>query len=148
GYPPPSSSAFSLDPEIKIESIWSGPLYRSTVSLVHRKGQCVRLRKNRDWIDLPYSLQGFDSVFSQVGDPVESPVIVLLRERMRKWRFYDQFRSDRDAPARQEGYWSRTPVLHHDGRDLAAALQTIIEIGDHAGLMAAVRDAFPGATLC
>src|SRR6185436_16406800 len=27
GLPPPSSSAFSLDPEIKRESIWQGPVY-------------------------------------------------------------------------------------------------------------------------
>jgi predicted ATPase len=36
-------------------------------------------------------------------------------------------------------------VLHHDGRDLAAALQTIREIGDGDALDAAVADAFPGA---
>jgi predicted ATPase len=38
-------------------------------------------------------------------------------------------------------------VLHHDGRDLAAALQTILEIGDPEALHAAVSDAFPGARL-
>ncbi len=42
---------------------------------------------------------------------------------------------------------TRTPVLHHDGRDLAAALQTIIEIGDVEALNEAVSDAFPGASL-
>jgi len=148
GYPQPSNSAFALDPEIKIESIWSGPLCSLGAMLVERKNQVVRVRKERQWLDLPYSLQSFDSIFSQVGDPSESPVIVLLRERMRNWRFYDQFRTDRDAPARQATFGTRTPVLHHDGRDVAAALQTIAEIGDVAGLTAAVRDAFPGATVC
>lgn len=42
---------------------------------------------------------------------------------------------------------SRTPVLHHDGRDVAAALQTIIEIGDERGLRGAIADAFPGSEL-
>jgi predicted ATPase len=42
---------------------------------------------------------------------------------------------------------TRTPVLHHDGRDLAAAIQTIVEIGDHEALAAAVHDAFPGAAI-
>ncbi|MEL6547347.1 MAG: AAA family ATPase, partial [Myxococcota bacterium] len=42
---------------------------------------------------------------------------------------------------------TRTPVLHHDGRDLAAAIQTIIEIGDEVALRNAVADAFPGAQL-
>jgi len=34
-------------------------------------------------------------------------------------------------------------VLGNEGDDLAAALQTILEIGDSAGLAAAVGDAFP-----
>jgi predicted ATPase len=38
-------------------------------------------------------------------------------------------------------------VLAHDGHDLAAALQTIVEIGDREGLRAALADAFPGASL-
>ena len=38
-------------------------------------------------------------------------------------------------------------MLHHDGRDLAAALQTILEIGDPRALHAAISDAFPGARL-
>ena len=38
-------------------------------------------------------------------------------------------------------------MLNHDGRDLAAALQTIIEIGDVDALNEAVEDAFPGATI-
>jgi predicted ATPase len=48
---------------------------------------------------------------------------------------------------RQPQLGTRTPVLHHDGRDLAAALQTIIEIGDPEALQAAISDAFPGARL-
>jgi predicted ATPase len=42
---------------------------------------------------------------------------------------------------------TRTPALYHDGRDLAAALQTIIEIGDRDMLQKSVDDAFPGAEL-
>jgi len=38
-------------------------------------------------------------------------------------------------------------VLFHDGRDLAAALQTITEIGDVEGLETAIEDAFPGTEL-
>jgi predicted ATPase len=41
----------------------------------------------------------------------------------------------------------RTPVLSHDGRDLAAALQTINEIGMSEDLHEAIRQAFPGASL-
>ncbi len=66
---------------------------------------------------------------------------------IRGWRFYDHFRTDVDAPARLPQLGTRTPVLHHDGRDLAAALQTIREIGDVAALEEAVSDAFPGARI-
>jgi predicted ATPase len=37
--------------------------------------------------------------------------------------------------------------LANDGADLAAAVQTILEIGDGDGLQAAVADAFPGCRL-
>jgi predicted ATPase len=40
-----------------------------------------------------------------------------------------------------------TPVLSNDGADLAAAIQTIREIGDHTVLSEAVNDAFPGASV-
>jgi predicted ATPase len=38
-------------------------------------------------------------------------------------------------------------VLGHDGGDLAAAIQTIIEIGDADAVSEAVSSAFPGASL-
>ncbi len=60
----------------------------------------------------------FDSLFTQVGDPQRLPETIALREYIRRWRFYDHFRSDADAPARQSAMATRTPVLHHDGRDL------------------------------
>lgn len=72
---------------------------------------------------------------------------VSLRESIRSWRFHDQFRADADAPARQPQIGTRTPVLAADGRDLAAALQTIREDGDAGTLDAAIADAFPGARL-
>jgi predicted ATPase len=65
---------------------------------------------------------------------------------IRGWRFYDSFRADADAPARRAHVGTRTPVLADDGRDLAAALQTIRENG-RTGLDAAVADAFDGAIL-
>jgi len=71
--------------------------------------------------------------------------MLALREQVRGWRFYDHFRTDADSPARQPQLGTRTPVLSADGADLAAAVQTIFEIGDGAALQAAVDDAFPGA---
>ena len=71
----------------------------------------------------------------------------MLRERIRSWRFYDQLRTDTDAPCRIPKLGTRTPVLGHDGGDLAAAIQTIIEAGDANAVSEAVDSAFAGASL-
>lgn len=140
-------SAFALDPEIKRECIWAGASYRPASLLVDRAGPMVRMREGRSWEVLAQHLPNYDSLFDQIGNDPGCPEVFQLRETIRRWRFYDHFRSDADAPARQPQLGTRTPVLHHDGRDLAAALQTIREIGDPAALDAAIDDAFPGSRL-
>lgn len=149
GLPAPSDapSAFSLDPEIKRECIWAGSFYRPASSLVDRKGAVVKVRSGRNWEIVAQHLNSFDSMFSQIADPTFMPEVFLMRETIRGWRFYDHFRTDAEAPARLPQLGTRTPVLHHDGRDLAAALQTIREIGDSKALDAAISDAFPSARL-
>jgi len=140
-------SAFSLDPEIKRECIWAGGSYRQASLLVDRAGAMVRMREGRNWQVMAQHLPSFDSLYEQIGNDPTCPEVSHLREHIRRWRFYDHFRSDAEAPARLPQLGTRTPVLHHDGRDLAAALQTIREIGDPAALDAAISDAFPGARL-
>lgn len=147
GLPTPSNSAFALDPEIKRESIWAGNLFRPASHLVDREGGLIRIRTDREWEVVEQHATSFDSLFGQIADPVRTPEVVTLRESIRGWRFYDHFRTDADAPARQPQLGTRTPVLHHDGRDLAAALQTIREIGDAEALEEAIGDAFPGSEL-
>ncbi|WP_323167879.1 AAA family ATPase [Pseudomonas atacamensis] len=147
GLPEPSTSCFSLDPKIKRECIWAGPVFRPASLLVDRNGPMIRAREGRAWDVLAQHTPNFDSLFDQVGNLRSSPEVFQMREFIRRWRFYDHFRSDADAPVRQPQLGTRTPVLHHDGRDLAAALQTIIEIGDPQALTAAISDAFPGARL-
>jgi predicted ATPase len=144
---PVPGSEFKLDPEIKKECIWAGPLYRPASLLVQRSGPMVRARDGRAWDVLAQHTPNYHSLFDQVGNLRGSPEVLLLRESIRGWRFYDHFRSDVDAPVRQPQLGTRTPVLHHDGRDLAAALQTIREVGDAQALQHAVSDAFPGAHL-
>ncbi|MFQ6310150.1 AAA family ATPase [Lysobacter capsici] len=145
GLPTPSLSMFAHDPEIKREAIWSGPFLRSSNLLVDRRGPMARVREGRGWRVAAEHLSAFDSVFAQIADPRAAPEVLSLRETIRGWRFYDHFRSDAQAPARQPQLGTRTPVLSHDGRDLAAAWRTIVEIGDPRALAEAVDDAFPGA---
>jgi len=149
GLPPPphGGSAFALDPEIKRECIWAGPVYRPASLLVDRNGPVVKIRQGRKWDVIEQHMNAFDSIFSRLADPRNTPEVLLLRETIRSWRFYDHFRTDKEAAARLPQLGTRTPVLHHDGRDLAAALQTIREIGDSQALDEAINDAFPGAEL-
>jgi predicted ATPase len=105
------------------------------------------VRSGRSWDVISQQNSDFESIFNQAADPAKAPEILTLQDEIKRWRFYDHFRSDADAPARLPQLGTRTPVLHHDGRDLAAALQTIIEIGDAQALNEAITDAFPGAAL-
>ena len=150
GLPPPpmgEPSAFSLDLEIKRECIWVGDYYRPASLLIDRSNTVVKIRDGRAWSVIEKYAHSFESILNQPADPERAPELLALREQIRGWRFYDHFRSDYEAPARLPQLGTRTPVLHHDGRDLAAALQTIIEIGDVDALDAAISDAFPGAVL-
>ncbi len=148
GLPIPTASMFKLDPEIKSEFIWNGPVLRPSAMLVERRAPLVRVRdENGEWQEITRTLSLFDSMFSHLADPIRAPEVLRLREEIRSWRFYDHFRTDAEAPARLAQVGTRTPVLAHDGRDLAAALQTIREIGDGQALEAAVEDAFPSAKL-
>ena len=139
---------FGKDPEIKREVIWHGEAWHERRALVDRKAGLVRSRDdNGSWQVVEQHLPAFDSMVSRVADPERAPEAVLLREEVRSWRFYDHFRTDADAPARQARIGVRTPVLSNDGHDLAAAWRTIVEIGDEDALAAAVEDAFPGASV-
>lgn len=146
GLPIPSGSAFSRDPEIKRECIWAGQFLRPATLLVDRRGPVIRTRGDKSgWHTLPHAVASFDSMMTEFLDPRSSPEMFTVREQIRSWRFYDHFRTDAEAPARLPQVGTHTPVLGHDGADLAAALQTIREIGDAQALDQAVEDAFPGA---
>jgi len=147
GLPAPGGTLFTHDPEIKHECIWHGGLYRPASALIERDNSIIKVREERGWSVVFQHLYSFDSMFSQTADPERCPEALRVRENIRHWRFYDHFRTDADAPARQPQLGTRTPVLHHDGRDLAAALCTIIEIGNKEALDNAISDAFPGSYL-
>ena len=139
-------SEFSRDPVIKGEYVWAGPVARPSAMLVERRGVLVRSRgEGGGWVTVHDHLGTFDSMLPRVADPQRTPELLALREQIRAWRFYDHFRTDAGSPARLPQVGTHTPVLGHDGADLAAALQTIREIGDTDALNAAVADAFPGA---
>lgn len=146
GLPTPSGGRFALDPEIKREAVWRGPVLRPATLLADRHNAVVRTRdEDGSWADDLDKIGPGDSMLSEYADPRRAPELLITRERIRSWRFYDQFRTDATAPARTSRIGTRTPVLDHDGGDLAAALQTIREAGDSAALDTAIEQAFPGS---
>jgi predicted ATPase len=147
GLPQDTATAFARDPVIKRETVWSGPLLRPSTVLCDRLGGFVRVREDDGAWSTAFPIREYDSMLSEFADPQRAPELLSLRDRIRSWRFYDQFRTDAAAPARTSQVGTRTPVLSHDGADVAAALQTICEVGDAAALDAAVDSAFPGSTL-
>src|ERR1700730_1904761 len=151
GYPPPPPPAtmFELDPRVKRECIWHGPVYRKASALVDRRNNFVWLYTTRDEepVMLTQHLADTDSMLASVADPQRAPEMLALREAVRGWRFYDHFRTDSDSPARIAQIGTFTPVLHHDGSNLAAALQTIMEIRSDDALATTLEDAFPKSRL-
>ena len=146
GLPQLGGSAFALDPEIKRECIWAGPCWRPAALLVDRRGPALRATgEDGAWQAIPQRIPPFESMLTAFADPRGAPEMLTVRDAIRSWRFYDQLRTDRDAPARLPQIGTHTPVLGDDGADLAAAWQTIREIGDADALDRAVADAFPGA---
>ncbi|HEY6496019.1 MAG TPA: AAA family ATPase [Trebonia sp.] len=141
------SSAFALDPVIKRESIWNGPVLRPAAVLCERDNVIVRIRDgHRTWSG-PHEIRPYDSMLSEFADPRQAPEVLRVREQVRSWRFYDHIRTDAEAPARASQVGTRTPVMSPDGADVAAALQTIRETGDADTLDQVIDLAFPGSRL-
>lgn len=143
---PDSRSKFSSDPEIKIESQWTGERLDRSNAFAIRIGPSVRiLNAQGEWQQAHQHLDSFDSMMTHCADPYHAVELLMLRERMRNWRFYDHLRTDFDAPSRKPQIGTYTPVLAGDGSDLAAAVQTIREVGAAEAMDIAIADAFPGA---
>jgi predicted ATPase len=153
GYPqplrPPLATMFKLDPHVKRECVWHGPTYRKASALVDRRNNFVWLSTTRDEepVMLTQHLADTDSMLASVADPQRAPEMLAVREAVRRWRFYDHFRTDSESATRAAQIGTFTPVLHHDGSDLAAALQTIIEVRSDETLEKTIEDAFPGSRL-
>lgn len=147
GLPVAVDSVFIHDPEIKREVIWhAATTWHDRRAMVDRRGNVVRVRDDAGkWQLAERNLPSYDSMLSRLVDPQRAPEVVQARESIRSWRFYDQFRTDSGAPARATQVGTLTPVLSNDGHDLAAAWQTIREIGDIDSLEKSLVDAFPSS---
>src|SRR6185437_10056510 len=126
-----------------------GAVYRKSAALVERRNNFVWLSTTRDEepVMITQHLADTDGMLATVADPQRAPEMLAVREAVRGWRFYDHFRTDTDSPARMAQVGTFSPVLNHDGSNLAAALQTILEIRSDGALATTLEDAFPGSRL-
>jgi predicted ATPase len=139
--------SFALDPQVKRETASFLDGKRAT-PLLDRENATTWLRDAEGArVTYPIALRDAESVLSQLQDPQRYPVVANLAAELRSWRFYHHFRTDLDSPLRHPQVGIQTPVLSADGGDLAAALQTILEIGDRPALDEELARAFPGAKL-
>lgn len=141
GLPSPQrGSAFNHDPVIKREMVFAGQIMRPASLLARRKASRVEFRAD-EWVEATTRLAERESMLAEMSDADYHPEIGALRREISGWRFYDSFRTDRDAPSRrpQVGVW--TPVLADDGHDLAPAAQTVLESANGSLLAGAVERA-------
>ena len=148
GLPIPGA-VFPLDHEVKEEDLGVRIDGRKTpVPLVERRNHVLTLRGDdgaRTVLSDP--LDAGESVLCQVADPARWPELGLVRQTLLGWRFYHQFRTDPASPLRQPRLGATSPVLAHDGANLAAALVTIEWMRQDGRLRDAIAEAFPGCAL-
>jgi predicted ATPase len=141
------TTAFVLDPQVKEERIWFREK-KKTVTLLERNHTHVQARDEEGKrVSLPDAVGEGESVLAELREPHRFPGLTAVRQELLSWRLYHRFRTDPASPLRQPQVGVRTTALGHDGQDLAAALQTIVEIGNAYGLNTALQQAFPGASL-
>ncbi|WP_127472567.1 AAA family ATPase [Microbacterium sulfonylureivorans] len=137
-------SLFARDPELKREQVFAGPIAKPATLLIDRLRGVTRVRDGA-WTTLGQQLATFESIVTDLADGDTAPELLALRRTLGGWRFYDHFRVDADAPARQPQVGTRSPTLAHGGENLAAVWATIQDAGHGAALEGAVGGAFPGA---
>jgi predicted ATPase len=147
GLPISAATAFSLDPRVKEERVWFNDGDKR-VLMLERDNQFVKARDSEGRrVQMALAISESESVLSELRQPEQFPVLFRLREEILTWRTYHRFRTDPESSIRQPQVGVQTPILAHDGHDLAAALQTIIAIGDHERLKEVIEQAFPGSSL-
>src|SRR5437660_5154077 len=138
---------FTLDPRVKEEYIWPAGTKRRVLMMKRDEPSAWLRNAEGSMVSYPFKVLKQESVLSQIIDPHLYPEISALRHEILSWRFYHHFRTDLESPLRQPQIGVQTTVLTHDCSDLAAALQTILEIGDETCLRETITEAFGGATL-
>ncbi|TLD69707.1 recombinase RecF [Phragmitibacter flavus] len=140
---PGDITKFRTDPDVKLETLQLHQRGKSHV-IAKRKGPMIDLRDADGRFETaPFPLHSPESMLSEIRDAARYPGLAAAREILLSWRFYHQFRTDADSALRRPVIGSWSPVLSHDGANLAATLQTIVEARRGEPLDEIVENAFP-----
>jgi predicted ATPase len=148
GLPVPGAAALGLEPQVKEETlIYHGAARPLTI--LERNGRRATATDDKgNKHALGTDLLPTETALAALRDPGRFGDVDLVRRTFMDWRFYHDFRSDRDSPLRQPCLAVTTPTLASDGSDLAAVFATLIGVREDATeLYEAIDDAFPGAQL-
>jgi predicted ATPase len=143
------ASRFLFDPIVEEERVGVvEPGKKRPVLLLDRGHQSCMVRgADGTPVRYPMALSESESVLSQIAEPHLYPELSALTRLFSSYRYYHHFRSDQDSPLREPQVGTRTPILAHDGSDLAAAIVTLQEIGDAEAFAGSIERAFPGSKL-
>jgi predicted ATPase len=144
--PPPPPTAFRFDPEVKEEWLWSAPPRRKNKPFLTREGLAAHGLDSDGRLRTYTPLDPGESVLGQLDEPQLLSDLWQLQRTLRAFRFYHAFRTDPESPLRVPRIGTRTPILASSGEDVAAALQTVLEIGDDVALRDSVKQGL-GASL-
>jgi predicted ATPase len=148
GLPAPGTAALGLEPQIKEETLLHHHAKRQKKVLERDARRATAIDIEGKKHALGADLLASETALGALQDPGRFGDIDLVRRTLLDWRFYHDFRSDRDSLLRRPCLTVTTPTLASDGSDLAAVFATLVGIRQDASeLYRAIDDAFPGARL-
>lgn len=148
GLPMPGAATLGLEPQVKEETLIFHGATRPLTVLERNNRRATMIDDKGHKHTLGTDLLATETALSSIRDPGRFGDIDLVRRTLMDWRFYHDFRSDRDSPLRRPCLAVTTPSLASDGSDLAAVFATLIGVRkDATELYRTIDDAFPGARL-
>jgi predicted ATPase len=148
GLPTPDAAALGLEPQVKEETLIYHGGARPLTVLERNNRRATAIDDKGHKHAFGTDLLATETALSALRDPGRFGDIDLVRRTLMDWRFYHDFRSDKDSPLRQPCLAVTTPSLASDGSDLAAVFATLIYVREDASeLYQTINDAFPSARL-
>ncbi|SHG46132.1 Predicted ATPase [Kaistia soli DSM 19436] len=150
GLPSPMEAALTeTEPMVKAEKLDLIGGGRKPVTLMKREGPGAWLRDGEGKRQTyETALLPSETALASFRDVERYTEVDIVRRALGDWRFFHNFRTDRESAIRKPALAVTTPTLASNGHDLAAALATVRQVrGEGPAIHAAIDDAFPGSRL-